>query len=205
MIAGVIEEPCEGEDNYLAELVALIDALVNTDDGERVLLIIDATSPVRAHLKFMWSHNRVKMGYYLDRLLDALVAQVARMEVVSFSSLLFFCLVDQRWVTREKHTRVSYGPGSWALASRRAGDMRSRARRAERARALAANSAHIGGRERACPTWQPGVAYGGGQMVGRAGSAVKNCSEIVGSQGLMLPLHGRGTCSLRRSSLKPGL
>ena len=42
----------EGADNYLAELAAHLDALNDENEGGRIILVFDATSPVLAMRKF---------------------------------------------------------------------------------------------------------------------------------------------------------
>ena len=72
----------EGADNYIAELVALIQAVAAEADGERLMITFDATSPVLALLGFRESHDRTKQQYNADYLLDTLDQELARMEVV---------------------------------------------------------------------------------------------------------------------------
>jgi Ribonuclease HI len=81
--AGTMVEP-EGEDNYLGELGAVLAALAAEQAGGRILIILDATSPIRAWLKYRRKHHRTQMGYYGAELLDTLEQLVARQEVVVF-------------------------------------------------------------------------------------------------------------------------
>ena len=74
----------EGEDNYLAELVAVIDACAAEADGARILLAIDATSPVRAVLSFRRASARGKQGKKAAELLGELERQLKRAELVVF-------------------------------------------------------------------------------------------------------------------------
>ena len=73
-----------GKDNYVAELAALIDALASCEDGGRVIMVVDALSPVWALLRFRVSHDRTKQQFYCDDLLDTLDQQLMRMEAVVF-------------------------------------------------------------------------------------------------------------------------
>ena len=81
--SGMLDEP-EGEDNYIAELVALLDALSSLPSGERVLIVVDALSPLWALRRFSHSHDRVKQQFYCDDLLSQLASQVSRAEAVVF-------------------------------------------------------------------------------------------------------------------------
>ena len=74
----------EGNDNYLGELAAVLTALKSEPEGGRILIILDATSPVRALLKFRKCHQRTQLGYFASEWLDALDQLVARQEVVVF-------------------------------------------------------------------------------------------------------------------------
>ena len=83
VVAGHFLEP-EGSDNYLGELAALLAALDDAPEGSRVLLMFDATSPVRAWLRFRRKHARIRCGYKAFHLLDTLDQLVARHEMVVF-------------------------------------------------------------------------------------------------------------------------
>ena len=61
----------EGVNNYLGELAAQLVAMGSGTRHTRVLLVFDATSPVRALLKFRKAHHRWKLNYYASALLDA--------------------------------------------------------------------------------------------------------------------------------------
>jgi len=52
----------EGADNYLAELAAQLDALVDENEGGRIILVFDATSPVTAMSKFRKACHRKRNG-----------------------------------------------------------------------------------------------------------------------------------------------
>ena len=60
-----IMEVWEGKDNYLAELAALVEALAQEADGERVSILFDATSPVLA-LGRWWCRRASQMGFGRD-------------------------------------------------------------------------------------------------------------------------------------------
>ena len=65
---GTMVEP-EGDDNYLGELGAVLAALRAEADGGRILYILDATSPIRAWLRF---RKCAQLGYYAAAWLDTL-------------------------------------------------------------------------------------------------------------------------------------
>ena len=83
VLAGCIER-IRGHDNYVGELGALLTAAEDVEAGGRVLLLFDATSPVRAWLRFRDKHNRHKLDYYANRLLDALERLLQKCELVIF-------------------------------------------------------------------------------------------------------------------------
>ena len=79
--SGVID-PKHGLDNYVGELGALLQALEDAEAGGRIALVFDATSPVRAWLKFRGRHARHKLNYYARMLLDTFEQLVQKCEVV---------------------------------------------------------------------------------------------------------------------------
>ena len=79
--SGVID-PKHGLDNYFGELGALLQALEDAEVGCRIALVFDATSSVRAWLKFRGRHARHKLNYYARMLLDAFEQLVQKCEVV---------------------------------------------------------------------------------------------------------------------------
>ena len=83
VFSGRLQEP-EGDDNYVAELAALVDAFAALRQGSRVVVVVDATSPVGALLTFIKAHARTKQKYNCDDLLDTLSQYVWRMEAVVF-------------------------------------------------------------------------------------------------------------------------
>ena len=77
----IVEDDCD--DNYLAELAAILDQAAAVPRGSRIVIMLDATSPVHAFIKFRAAHARRRAGYYgstwldtLDQLLDGLEAVV---------------------------------------------------------------------------------------------------------------------------------
>ena len=71
----IVEDDCD--DNYLAELAAILDQAEAAPKGSRVVIMLDATSPMHAFIKFWVSHARRQASYYgstwldtLDQLLD---------------------------------------------------------------------------------------------------------------------------------------
>ena len=83
VVSGQMEEP-EATDNYAGELGAVLAALETAPADGRVLLLIDATSPITAWLRFRTAHNRIKCGYYVSSWLATLDALIARQELVMF-------------------------------------------------------------------------------------------------------------------------
>ena len=83
-VGGLMEDEPEGEDNYLAEAAALSDALKSEQAGSRLVIVLDATSPVRAMLRFGRVHDRAKAGYVARDILDGIAAACERHEVVVF-------------------------------------------------------------------------------------------------------------------------
>jgi hypothetical protein len=51
----------DGTDNYIAEIEALIEALAAEPEGGRIIIVMDATSPVTAWMRFGRCHNRRKL------------------------------------------------------------------------------------------------------------------------------------------------
>jgi len=77
-------EATRGLDNYVGEMAALLLAITDAAEGGRVLVVLDASSPVRAWLRFRGRHNRHKLDYYAARLLDSLDQALQKLEVVVF-------------------------------------------------------------------------------------------------------------------------
>ena len=74
----------DGVDNYIAEVEALIEALASESDGGRIIIMMDATSPVTAWARFHLCHARRKLQFREHARLDALDQQIARHEAVVF-------------------------------------------------------------------------------------------------------------------------
>ena len=75
---------CAHENNYKAEMAAVIDAMEAEDAGGRLVFVIDATSPIRALLKYRKVHHRRRVDYYAEEELDTLMQLMERHEVVVF-------------------------------------------------------------------------------------------------------------------------
>ena len=80
---GVLPE-ADGVDNYIAEMEALIEALAGEPDGSRIIIVMDATSPVTAWARFHLCHARRKLQFREHSRLDVLDQQLARHEAVVF-------------------------------------------------------------------------------------------------------------------------
>ena len=61
-VGGELAEEDRTGDNYLAELAAQLDALEEAAEGERIIIIFDASSPVHALCRFMRSQGRARQG-----------------------------------------------------------------------------------------------------------------------------------------------
>ena len=83
VLGGRMLEP-EGADNYIGELAAQLDAAAAEDEGGRVIIVFDATSPVLAMKKFRRQCARRQQGYYVGEWLEALFRLWDRQEVVVF-------------------------------------------------------------------------------------------------------------------------
>ena len=81
VLGGRMEETA-GADNYLAELAALIDVLEDAEEGSRVIVVLDATSPPQALLRFQRQVARHRQGYYAASWLDTLDQTIDRHEIV---------------------------------------------------------------------------------------------------------------------------
>ena len=73
VVAGGLAEE-EGQDNYLAELAAQLDALDAEPPGGRLIVVFDATSPVEAYNRFRRLHHRGRQGVYVGRWYGAMEA-----------------------------------------------------------------------------------------------------------------------------------
>ena len=81
VVGGVLND-AEGDDNYVAELAAQIDALRNLDEHCRVVVVFDATSPVRSMLNFRTVGARARQDKHLARWLEVFDYLAAQPEVV---------------------------------------------------------------------------------------------------------------------------
>ena len=72
-----------GEDNYLAELAALICAATAGAEGGRLVIEVDATSPPQALRKFLRCNARGQQSYYAADWLDTLAQKLRRFEAVA--------------------------------------------------------------------------------------------------------------------------
>ena len=81
VFGGRMMEP-EGHDNYLGELAAEIDAAAAMEKGARVILVFDATSPMRAVIRDALLSSRRRQGRVAGEWLETLVALLRRAEVV---------------------------------------------------------------------------------------------------------------------------
>ena len=75
-----VQEP-EGADNYLAELAAQIAAAHAEDEGGRLVLMFDATSPVYAARRFRGRCHRHKQAKYASEWLETLNKLLDRQEI----------------------------------------------------------------------------------------------------------------------------
>ena len=70
--------------SYECELRALVDAVRAWPAGSRALLAVDARSPVMAVTKFREAHVNKRAEYYRDGMLDELLVELERMDLVVF-------------------------------------------------------------------------------------------------------------------------
>jgi ribonuclease HI len=71
-----------GYDNYVGELGALTQAVEDAERDSRVMIVFDASSPVRAWLRFRGRHDRHKLDYYAAKWLDAFDQLTRKLEVL---------------------------------------------------------------------------------------------------------------------------
>ena len=84
LIVGGGLDPERYPSSYECELRALIDVVKSWPDGRRALLAVDARSPVMAVAKFREAHVNKRAEYYQDDMLDELLRELERMEIVVF-------------------------------------------------------------------------------------------------------------------------
>ena len=83
VFGGILDEP-EGGDNYIGELAGQIDAFAQLDEHSRVVVVFDATSPIRSMMAFRRLGARSRQDKHLSRLIETLEALVRRVEVAVF-------------------------------------------------------------------------------------------------------------------------
>jgi len=84
VVRGALHPHKQGRNSYLTEVIALIMLFRRVPTRARVLVVVDARSPVQALLAFRLAHVCKRGEYYEDELIDELLAEVERMEVVVF-------------------------------------------------------------------------------------------------------------------------
>ena len=83
LVGGALD-PDRYPSSYECELRALIEVVRTWPDGQRALLAVDARSPVMAVTKFREAHVNKRAEYYQDDMLDELLRELERMEMVVF-------------------------------------------------------------------------------------------------------------------------
>ena len=83
ILGGGLREP-EGNDNYLAEMAAMMDSLAAEEEGGRIVVVFDATSPVHAMVRFRRECHRRRRGFYADAWIGTWLRLINRHEVVVF-------------------------------------------------------------------------------------------------------------------------
>ena len=78
----IVEDDCD--DNYLAELAAILDQAEEAPERSRIVIMLDATSPVHALIKFRAAHARRRAGYYGSTWLDTLDQLLEPLDAVVF-------------------------------------------------------------------------------------------------------------------------
>ena len=84
VVGGALDANGWARSSYECELQALIDVVRSWPSGARVLLAIDARSPVQAAIKFRLSHVNKRSEYYCDDMLDELLRDIERMDTIVF-------------------------------------------------------------------------------------------------------------------------
>ena len=80
--AQIVED--EGCDNYLGELAAQLDALTAEEPGRRIMIVFDATSPVRAMQRFREAGARMRQRCHVGSWLQHFDRLTRRQELVVF-------------------------------------------------------------------------------------------------------------------------
>ena len=84
VVGGALDAQGWARSSYECELQALIDVVKSWPSGARVLLAVDARSPVQAIAKFREAHVNRRAEYFMDDMLDELLVELERMDVVVF-------------------------------------------------------------------------------------------------------------------------
>ena len=84
IVGGALDPINLARSSYEAELQALIDVLTAWPANSRVLIAVDAQSPVQALCTFRRAHVNKRAEYLRDDMLDELLRQVERMDTVVF-------------------------------------------------------------------------------------------------------------------------
>ena len=84
VVGGALDAQGWARSSYECELQALIDVVKSWPSGARVLLAVDARSPVQAIAKFREAHVNRRAEYFKDDMLDELLVELERMDAVVF-------------------------------------------------------------------------------------------------------------------------
>eukprot|EP00966_Prymnesium_polylepis_P146123 3375010-Prymnesium_polylepis.1 len=63
-------------------MAALVDIMDREPEGSRIIAVFDATSPVRATLRYRRTHARRKINHFAGDMLDTLLQKAGKHEVV---------------------------------------------------------------------------------------------------------------------------
>ena len=84
LVGRALEANTWARSSYECEMQALIDLLRDWPAGSRVLVAIDARSPVQAVVRFREVHVNRRAEYFCDDMLDELLREIERMDTVIF-------------------------------------------------------------------------------------------------------------------------
>ena len=84
IVGRALEANTWARSSYECEMQALIDLLRDWPAGSRVLVAIDARSPVQAVVRFREVHVNRRAEYFCDDMLDELLREIERMDTVIF-------------------------------------------------------------------------------------------------------------------------
>jgi ribonuclease HI len=84
VVGGALDPHKDARSSYETELQALIDVLEVWPDGSRVMIAVDARSPVQAIVRFREAHVNRRAEYFVDDKLDSLLRHLERMQTVVF-------------------------------------------------------------------------------------------------------------------------